>query len=294
MNNNILQDSFSKRAIYMQKYKNARATLLMIVSFTAINLLLLITNSNIYFLFSAFFPCFITTIGMFLCGRFPVEYYNDTPEIVFLNDSFFVIMLVIAVLITLLYLLSWFMTRKNRVGWLIFSLVIFGLDTLGMLLINGFHIESIMDILFHGVILYYISLGICAHYKYKKFMNDDETTTICENVYEVTDENEADNPENIANNQQDSPILRKADPNVKHRVLLKTRIFNYEICYRRVKHTNELVINGNVYDELEGVIEFSHILRACIDGHCFIAGFNGTHSFISVDGQEIAKKIRIF
>jgi hypothetical protein len=98
----------------------------------------------VYFLFSAFIPNFIASLGMLLCGRFPEDYYTDGLEgMTFLDNSFFAVMLVISIVLTLLYLLAWFMSRKNRVGWLIFTLVFFGLDTLGMLFINGISFDSV-------------------------------------------------------------------------------------------------------------------------------------------------------
>ena len=65
------------------------------------------------------------------------------------------------------------------------------------------------------------------------------------------------------------------------------------IC-RRVKHTNELIINGSVYDEYEGVVEYAHTLMACFNGHkieCVFDGFSSVKLF--VDSQEVAKKIRL-
>lgn len=81
---------------------------------------------------------------------------------------------------------------------------------------------------------------------------------------------------------------------VKYRVLLETKIFDYNICYRRVKHTNELVINGNVYDEIVGIVEVSHTLSANVGGHHISAGYTGTHSIIIVDNQVVSKKLRLF
>ena len=59
---------------------------------------------------------------------------------------------------------------------------------------------------------------------------------------------------------------------VKHKVLLQATCKNLDICYRRVQHTNELVINGNVYAEKPGVIEINHVLYAEIGGHVVTAG----------------------
>ena len=115
--------------VYEQKYNSARMNLLIVVAFTVINLILLVTNSDTYFLFSAFVPYFITVIGMVLCGRFPMEDYSDASglQFVFLDDSVFVVLLVISIIITLFYFLAWLMSSKNRGGWLIFALVFFSI-----------------------------------------------------------------------------------------------------------------------------------------------------------------------
>ena len=71
--------------------------LLLVVIFTAINMLLLVTNADLYFLFSAFVPYFIAGIGMLLCGRFPEDYYTDGLEdMIFLDNSFFIVLLLIS------------------------------------------------------------------------------------------------------------------------------------------------------------------------------------------------------
>ena len=68
----------------------------------------------------------------------------------------------------------------------------------------------------------------------------------------------------------------------------------YKICYRRIKSTNELVINGYVYDEKKGIIEFEHNLSARVDSHKFEAGLNSnSYSYIKFDGKIIAEKQRL-
>lgn len=267
-----------------QRYNRSRMNLLLVVVFTAINLILLVTNADTYFLFSAFIPYFITVMGMLLCGRFPEEYYDGMEDMVFLDNSAFVILLIISVVLTLLYLLAWIMSGKKRVGWLIFALVFFGLDTIGMLVLNGIAVDSVIDILFHAWVIVDLILGIRAHYKLKKMpVEEAQPAEYSEGASEA-----------INTETQNSPVIRVADPAVKHRVLLETRVLNFDICYRRVKHTNELVINGNIYDEVEGVVEYPHTLKAQIDGHSIEASYNGNYSIISVDGERAAKKLRLF
>lgn len=278
MANSIMQAQLSPRKKCEQKYKSSRMNLLLVVIITAINLLLLVTNRDTYFLFSAFIPYFIAGLGMYLCGRFPDEYYSDmTAEPLFFGNTVFAVILAVSIALTLLYLLAWFLSNKNRVGWLIFALAFFLVDTLGLLLINGVSLDSIFDIIFHAWVIYYLAAGISAHFKLKK----------------LPPETKEENAESDINEGTDSPVIRTADKEVKHRVLLEVRVLNYDICYRRVKHTNELVINGNVYDEFEGVIEPAHKLTATVGGHLIEARFNGTHSLITVDGKTEAKKLRL-
>ena len=67
----------------------------------------------------------------------------------------------------------------------------------------------------------------------------------------------------------------------------------YQICYRRVKSTNELVINGQVYDEKKGIIEFEHKLCATISGHNIEVGYDTeSFSYMVFDGKTIKRKKR--
>lgn len=178
MSKNFKQNQTSLRSYYESKYATSRANLLLTAVFTVINLILLITNSNTYFLFSAFIPYYITSLGMLLCGRYPEEYYTDGLEdIIFINDSFFAVTLTVAVVMVLFYLLAWLLSKKRRVGWLILSLVFFSLDTILMLLLNGIALDWIMDILFHGYVIYFLIMGINAHFKLKKLPLEEETAT---------------------------------------------------------------------------------------------------------------------
>lgn len=282
----------AQRNSYEQKYNMSRSNLLLVVVFTVINLILLVTNSNSYFLFSAFIPYFITDLGMYLCGRYPEEVYVDgLEELVFLDNSVFVVLLVISIVLTLMYFLAWLFSSKNRVGWLIFALVFFGIDTVGMIVLTGLSFESAIDILFHAWVVYYLVVGIAAHSKLKN-LPPEENTVISDGYPSENTELGEDTFGRSSDEITNSNIIRVADMNVKHRVLLEANILHFNICYRRVKHTNELIINGNVYDELEGVIETAHVLKAWIDGHYITAGYTGTHSVISVDGENTVKKIR--
>ncbi len=93
---------------------------------------------------------------------------------------------------------------------------------------------------------------------------------------------------------KDDISIKMADTSVKSKILLKANVKGYKICYRRVKSTNELIVNGFVYDEKKGILEFTHKLCATIDGHEIEAGYNDDgFSYILFDGKLISQKARL-
>lgn len=161
--------TLSERQMLENKYARARGNLLVVVAFTVINMILLITDSNTYFLFSAFIPYLLVGSGMYAGGKFPDEYYEgDLETLESAVPAAFTVMLVIAILIVALYLLCWIFSKKKRTGWLIVALVFFALDTLGMLFLGGVELESVVDIVFHGWVIVSLVMGVMAGSKLKK------------------------------------------------------------------------------------------------------------------------------
>ncbi len=158
----------SPRAALERQYANSRANLMLLIAFTVINLVLLLANSDWYFLFSAYIPYYAVVMGMFYCGKFPPEYYEDMADMIYTDDSFLIVTVAFAVFVTLLYLLAWLCSKNHKVGWLIFALVLFGIDTFAMLLIGGFDLGMLIEIFFHVWVIVILILGITSHYKLKK------------------------------------------------------------------------------------------------------------------------------
>lgn len=166
--NNNVSGNLSPRQLLENKYKGARGNLLLVIVFTVINIFLALADGDTYFLFSAFIPYALIFYGMFFCGMFPAEFYADgLEEMPFFNKSFFYVMLAVAIVFIALYLLSWIFSKKGKVGWIVFALVFFCIDTAAMFMINGFAVDSIMDILFHAWVIYYLAAGISADKKLK-------------------------------------------------------------------------------------------------------------------------------
>ena len=77
LNNKSEVQQRSQQQIFATRYNTARHNILSVVIFTLINIILCVTNSGRYFLFSAFVPYMLVGMGMFECGLYPTEYYNE-------------------------------------------------------------------------------------------------------------------------------------------------------------------------------------------------------------------------
>lgn len=181
-NREVVQQG-SERQILEAKYANSRHNILLVVIFSVINMALLLTNADTYFLFSAYVPYLLTDIGMLMCGMYPEEFYvGELSAMEFLGKGFLGVMLAIAGVILLLYLLSWIFCKKNRVGWMIFALVFFAIDTALLLLLNGIVLEMAVDYLIHAWVIISLAKGISAYYKAKKLPEDPASEQIEEVV----------------------------------------------------------------------------------------------------------------
>lgn len=283
LKNDMNGKNVTERSSLESRYKNSVSNLLAVMAFSLINIILLVIQSDTYFLFSAFIPYALAYYGMYFCGMYPEEYYSDVPDAEFFDKSFLVITLVAAAVVILLYFISWFFAKKKKVGWLIFALVLFCIDTVAMFVFTGFNMDAIIDIIFHGWVIFSLVNGIVTYNKLKKLPDD-----------AAQFEMEEDELNSQAQIQGNSAVLRMADTDVKARILLQAEVPGYNIVYRRVKRTNELVVNGRVYDEYEALVEIPHTLTCFICGHRIEALYNSNNMmYIVFDGEELAKKVRL-
>ncbi len=251
------------------KYQSARANLLLMIILTAVNIALLFINAEYMLLFSATVPYFAVIIGM-------------ATQI----DIMIAVSVCFAVAILLIYLLCWGMSKKHH-GWMIGALVMFIVDTIAMILmyVSMGDFSGVLDIAIHAWVLYYLIIGVANGKKAKEVPADAPVEVSDYAAYDAEAENEEV--------KESTPICR-ADEEVKHRVFLEADAVGRHICYRRVKRTNQLVVNGWVYAEVEMLIEIPHTLEAVIDGHLIEVGTDASsRTFISVDGKRIAQKLRL-
>ncbi len=267
-----------ERVALSNRYKNARINLLVVALITLLNVILAAVASDTYFLFSAAIPFVLTLLAAIYCGIYPPEYYEgDLEGILFLPTQIFYIALTLSLAIIALYVLAFFLSNKGRGGWLVFALVLFSLDTLVMFAYYGLAAMWIADYLFHAWILVILALGVRAHFKLKCLPD--------EPIQPTQEQGEVQTEESVP--------LRIADMSVKNKVFAQATANGNNIVYRRVKRTNELVINGRVYDEYTALVEYPHTLLAVIDGHTYLAGTSaGSKIFISVDDEQLVTKRR--
>ena len=141
------------------RYRTGRLALLVIFGCSVVNVLANAFGLDVHFLFGAFLPYLLVLYGNLFTGRLPESYYENLnmDELVFLEDSFLVGMIFAAAFVTLLFLLGWFFSKTYQVNWLLFSLVLYALDAVVMLLLFGFGISLLADYALHG-----IGIGILA------------------------------------------------------------------------------------------------------------------------------------
>ncbi|MBQ3013850.1 MAG: hypothetical protein IJD75_01765 [Clostridia bacterium] len=172
------QQNLSPRAQLENNYRISRANLLAVVAFTLLNVILALFGGDVYLLFSASVPYYLVINAMALCGKLPAEYYDFENYIYdFWGTEFLFAMTAIAIVIIALFALFWLLSKRNM-AFLIASLVLFGLDTVGMFVLFGFSSDMILDIVFHAWVIYYLILGIVAGVKLKNLPPEEAEVVI--------------------------------------------------------------------------------------------------------------------
>ena len=91
-----------------------------------------------------------------------------------MDQSAFVGFIAVAVVLAILYFLPFIFSKKLRPGWLLFTLVIFILDTLFMFIDDGVQSDMFVDYLFHIWVIVSLAIGMSAGYKLKKLPSEEE------------------------------------------------------------------------------------------------------------------------
>ena len=141
----------------LKQIAGGRYSLLLILIFTVVNLVLLLVDSDRYFLFSASVPYYFTAFGIGMDSALSGGI-----------GTFTITALVISLLILAVYLLCWILSKK-RTGWLTAALVLFCVDTVGLLFLSYiFETSNLLDFLLHAWAIYSLANGVYCAGKLKK------------------------------------------------------------------------------------------------------------------------------
>lgn len=270
------------------RFRSCRVSILILFIFTIVNIILILSDSGIYFLFTAMFPYWITTLPF---------YITEQPGILVCA-----VFALIGAVLTVPYLLAFLFSNKHP-GWFIFSAIYFAIDCLILIF---FFVTDMMadgmeeylldllrsylfDILFHVYVMVELLLGIKSASKLKKLdaeaaeaeaaqpkPGDDYAPEAA-----VVDEGESNIPLRVAGNEEESKVYVTADYN------------GHNIVYRKYgKGLEELVVDGNVYAEFRFTgIARPHEMSATVNGRKIAVGFYQIN-YIIVDGTRIAQSTR--
>ena len=150
----------SPENLLLAQYRLARSQLVLALVLTAVNVGTLLLNVNFYFLFSLAVPYYSVVFGMVFAQEFAM-------------NGFLIIGIVAAVIVFAVYVLLYVLSKK-KAGCLTALLVLFAIDTvavLGVIIIAASGSEGglsgIFDIVFHGLVLFYLIRGVIAAKKLK-------------------------------------------------------------------------------------------------------------------------------
>jgi hypothetical protein len=271
----------SPRMAEQNKYNVARANLLAVLGFSAANTLLMAFGSNMYLLFSAWIPLYLTALG---------KAASAEPQVAFL----FPILVAASMILLLPYLFCWIFSKK-KVGWMVGALVYFSMDTLLLILLcvmSGDFLSMILDLLFHAWVLYYLIIGVRSGFKLKKLPAEDDSIVLnAEDTGATADFGTSTSADAPA--IEDSPILRTAGTEEKIKVYAEARWNGHVITYRKYgKNTEELVVDGYVYAEyvFRGLAK-PNTMTAVVGGLQISAGYFRSN-FITINNQLIASTVR--
>lgn len=292
MNQPVSPFSQTKSALVANRYAVARSNLLLVILFTLINVALAIGGGNYYLLFSASIPYGIA--GFTAAWARSPEQIDMEPAS---NPTMvLVIGAVIAVLLLVPYLLCWIFSKKHY-GWIIAALVLFSLDTLWLLM--NFNIGLLLDILFHGYVLFYLIMGTRNGILAKRAGQAEAAAapvpsdTLHVNADGTTAPDGTD--EAVQAGVPDSPVLRSASDVHGEKVkVYATATYNgHQIQYRRIgKNTEDLVVDDQVYAEMPRARVAGAHMTAIVAGTKLEAGVINSRNLITVNDQVVASTVR--
>ena len=149
----MTEQEYQKYSKAQRNYLSARYEILLIIVMTIVNMFLLPTTET-YYVCSISFATF-QIISAILAKKDPSQ-FGVSAE---LAEKALPGAIMIAVMITAVYVLFFFLSKKRR-GCLITLLVLVSIDTFFTLLNSALVSSAILDIVVHGVAIFYLAKGV--------------------------------------------------------------------------------------------------------------------------------------
>lgn len=149
----MTEQEYQKYSKAQRNYLSARYEILLIIVMTIVNMFLLPTTET-YYVCSISFATF-QIISAILAKKDPSQ-FGVSAE---LAEKALPGAIMIAIIVTAVYVLFFFLSKKRR-GCLITLLVLVSIDTFFTLLNSAFVSSAILDIVVHGVAIFFLAKGV--------------------------------------------------------------------------------------------------------------------------------------
>lgn len=271
------------------QFNKTRGNLLLVIAFTAVNLFLSAFRADYYLLFSATAPQFIYEVGRSLSQEYQ-------------NGAYMTIGLVVAFVVILLYLICWALAKRSR-AFILVALILFGVDSIlfvYLFLAAGFEASYLLDVAFHVWILYYLISGVIVWARLRGVSADEINAALQEASTPSPQGGALTGNGTIGVSQSADPVKDRATPlrsdDKRGRILIGADYAGLQISMKRTRALTELIINGNVYDEIKGSIETDYSLTGIVQNITIVGTFDAAraHMYLYADSALIAKKLRLY
>ena len=256
--------------LQVKKFNVASWIILIMVIISAFNILLTLANSDLYLFFTVILPMLLYGNGGSVLGG------------------------ILATVVLLAYLACFFLMRRWR-AFILVTLVLFIIDCLmivWVIWLTGFVASYWLDIVFHAIIMYYLAAGTVAWGKLRRTSAEDFKDAEQELVIHRSGATRLVDESGGVVERGKTPLRFDSE---KGRVLVKANYETLYICMKRSYGLTELIVNGHVYDEVQGVAETAYSLFAFVNNIRVCGKYNPMKFRMEIYANDIliAKKIRL-
>ena len=274
-----------KYSVLEKKFNSSRGNLLVVVILTTLNVILHLSGTDWFFLFSASFPMVVVIFG---------EVFTEASG----NNLFLLLGASLAIISIAFFTACYLLTSKYR-SWIVVALVALSLDSLILLWLltvaEEFGFSTVIEIAIRIWVMYYLVSGTRAWVALKKMPPVLEQDAVGE--YDVVDELYDDELPSITEADKANEIKTETQPirpqSAGGKVLVSQRYNNLEIVVKNNPKTVELIINDMVYVEKKGLFTISFDLEAYVQ-NIAVKAVMGMHTdakvLLYIDGNLLAEK----